>query len=129
MTKATADELIKADSRLSRSLVACVAFLLAQIVSAFVSGAMSTGTAVVVFLVLFLGQLASYVWFAVAAGAAAKVLGEKPWGYVVWILAAPMLSLLPIPIVSTLILASPLSIKFLLGRQLNTAIREAAFAD
>ena len=60
---------------------------------------------------------------------AKEILGEKAWPYVTWILAAPILSLVPIPIVSTLIAASPLSIKFLLGRQLNTAIREAAFAD
>jgi hypothetical protein len=130
MRKATADDLIRADSRLSRSLLACVVFLAGQIVWAFVGGAWSAGTvAIVVFLALLLGQLASYVWFAVAAGAAAQVLGEKPWGYVVWILAAPILALVPIPILSTLILASPLSIKFLLGRQLDTAIREAAFAD
>ena len=130
MTKATADELIKADSRINRSLVACVVFLLGQIVWAFVGAGRVVGTvAILVFLALLLGLIASYVWYAVAAGAAAQVLGEKPWGYVVWILAAPILSLIPIPILSTLILASPLSIKFLLGRQLNTAIREAAFAD
>jgi hypothetical protein len=83
----------------------------------------------VVMLAIVACLFASYVWFALAAGRAARVLGEKPAKYVAWILAAPVLGLLPIPIISTLIAASPLSIKFLLGRQLNEAIRQAAFAD
>ena len=46
------------------------------------------------------------------------VAGAK---YVVWILAAPLLAKIPIPLVSTLIAVSPLSIKFLLGSQLHSA--------
>jgi hypothetical protein len=42
----------------------------------------------------------------------------------VWILASPILALVPIPLVSRVIAVSPLSIKFLLGGQLQTAIRE-----
>jgi hypothetical protein len=57
------------------------------------------------------------------------MLGETPWKYVVWILAAPFLSRIPIPIVSTLIGVSPLSIKFLLGGQLQSAIRQRPFED
>jgi hypothetical protein len=68
------------------------------------------------------------VWFAFAAGAAAKLLGDNGWKYIVWILAAPFLASIPIPIVSTLIAVSPLSIKFLLGGQLQTAIREESVA-
>jgi hypothetical protein len=46
------------------------------------------------------------------------------WPYAAWILVAPVLSFLPIAFVSPAISASPLSIKFLLGGQLQTAIRE-----
>jgi hypothetical protein len=40
-----------------------------------------------------------------------------------------VVALIPIPIVSTIIGVSPLSIKFLLGGQLQTAIRERPFQD
>ena len=73
---------------------------------------------------LLVVQIGLYVWFAIAAGAAARALGGTAWHYVVWILASPVLALVPIPIVSTVIGVSPLSIKFLLGGQLQTAIRE-----
>jgi hypothetical protein len=42
--------------------------------------------------------------------------------------AAPFLAMIPIPIVSTIIGVSPLSIKFLLGGQLAAAIRQESFA-
>lgn len=80
-------------------------------------------------LVLSVLQLGFYVWYAKAAGTAATAIGENGWKYVVWILAAPFLALLPIPIVSTLIAASPLAIKFLLGGQLQSAIRAATFNE
>ncbi len=69
-------------------------------------------------------QIGLYVWFAIAAGAAARALGGTAWHYIVWILASPILSMIPIPLVSTVIAVSPLSIKFLLGGQLQTAIRD-----
>ncbi|MEZ5288280.1 MAG: hypothetical protein R2712_26460 [Vicinamibacterales bacterium] len=46
-----------------------------------------------------------------------------------WILVAPFLALVPTPILSMLIGVSPLSIKFLLGGQFQTAMRDAAFAE
>ena len=69
------------------------------------------------------------MWYAISAGAAAKLLGATGWHYVVWILVAPFLARLPIPIVSTIIGVSPLSIKFLLGGQLQTAMRLATFEE
>jgi hypothetical protein len=73
----------------------------------------------------------AYVWYALAAGMAARALGSPGWRYVVWILAAPfvalIVALLPIPLLSsaasTVISVSPLSIKFLLGNQLEEAFR------
>jgi hypothetical protein len=78
---------------------------------------------------LLLVQLGAYIWYAISAGGAARVLGDAGWKYVTWILVAPFLAQLPIPIVSTIIGVSPLSIKFLLGGQLQTALRQESFAS
>jgi hypothetical protein len=83
-----------------------------------------SGSLIAASFALGFAQVCFYVWFALAAGAAAKALGGTAWHYIVWILVAPFLALAPLPLVSTVIAVSPLSIKFLLGGQLNTAIRE-----
>jgi hypothetical protein len=123
LAKPSVEELMAVESRLNWSLGACVVALVAVYGWAFAGG----GAVVALLLVLF--QIGCYVWFALSAGAAARILGEAPWKYVVWILVAPFLALIPIPIVSTIIGVSPLSIKFLLGGQLDTAIRERPFQD
>ena len=132
MPKPSVDELMAADSGLNRSLAACVAVFLAGLGLLFmvsrsdgeVPWAQNAGFALVALL------LASYVWYAVCCGRAAKLLGEPGWKYALWIVAAPLLSLLPLPGgVSTVVAVSPLSIKFLLGRQLDEAIRKKAFED
>jgi hypothetical protein len=125
------EDLIKAETKLSRSFVACVMILAANIIWTFFlarRGPNGVAEPVAVTLVLSLVQLGLYVWYAVSAGAAAKALGSPAWKYVVWVLVAPLLAQLPIPIVSTLIGASPLSIKLLLGGQLQTAIRQESTA-
>jgi hypothetical protein len=129
MTEEAVDHLIRVESRLTRSFVGSVGAQLATILWVFYvadkgpAGKLQPGVAAGVLLLL---QLGFYVWYAVAAGAAAKALGESGWKYIAWILLAPFLALLPIPIVSGIISISPLSIKFLLGNQLQTAIRESA---
>jgi len=129
LADADVDELIKVESRLTRSFAGSVAAQLGWILWAFFiadktsNGRPVTGAAAGGLLLL---QLGFYIWYAVAAGAAARALGDDGRKYVVWILVAPFLALLPIPVVSTLIGISPLSIKFLLGGQLQTAIRESA---
>ena len=132
MAETSVDRLIAVESRLTRSFIGAAVALLLNIFWAITfarttpSGEIDVGW---FGLVLGLLQLVCYVWYAVAAGSAAKALGESGWKYTVWILMAPILALVPIPIVSTIINASPLSIKFLLGGQLQTAIREGSFAD
>jgi hypothetical protein len=132
MTKPSVDDLLAAQSRLNFSLVACVVAVVAGLGWAFFMAratAEPSGGAGLVALALFIFQLGCYVWFAVSAGRAATILGEAGGKYVAWILVAPFLALVPIPIVSTLIAVSPLSIKFLLGGQLEKAIRERPLAD
>ena len=123
------ETLVKAETRLSRSFLAAVAALGAVwIWTLFIAGPSTAATPDTTTLVLLAIQFACYVWYGVAAGGAAKVLGDAGWKYVVWILAAPFLARIPIPIVSTLIAVSPLSIKFLLGSQLQSAIRQEGVA-
>jgi hypothetical protein len=129
MTESRFDALVQADTRLSRSFIAAVAATLATIFwTLFITGPEAPAEMSTTTIVLLLIQFGTYVWYAVAAGGAAKVLGDAGWKYVAWILAAPVLAQVPIPIVSTIIGVSPLSIKFLLGSQLQAAIRQEGFA-
>jgi hypothetical protein len=117
------DDLLTADSHLTRSFIAAVAGALAVMIWAIFVGPALTW----VYVTLVLVQLGCYAWYALAAGEAARALGEKAWVYVTWILAAPLVALIPIPVLATVIAVSPLSIKFLLGGQLQSAIREQTF--
>jgi hypothetical protein len=122
--------LVQAESRLSRSFIVAVIAVLATLFwTLFIADPQKTGQTSGTALTLVGIQVASYIWYAIAAGAAARILGDSGWKYVVWILAAPFLARLPIPIVSTVIAVSPLSIKFLLGSQLQTAIRQEGLAS
>lgn len=126
------DDLVAADTRLTRSFVSAVAMWLASYCWAlFAAPPSQAGPAQVPWIPLgiFVLQVAAYIWYAVSAGGAARVLGAVGWMYVVWILVAPFLARLPIPIVSMIIGVSPLSIKFLLGGQLQTAMRDVTFAE
>jgi hypothetical protein len=132
MADATIDQLINVESQLSRSFVGAVIGLLANLLWTFFlaprspTGGVEVGTVGIVLMVI---QFGLYIWYAKSAGTAASAIGEAGWKYVVWILAAPFLAQLPIPIVSTLIAASPLAIKFLLGSQLQSSIRSSTFNE
>ena len=125
------EELLRAEARLTRSFWAAAVGVIGTLLWVmFVTGGQEDAGSGLgqVSGVLLLLQLAFYVWYAIAAGGAARVLGDKGWKYVAWILVAPFLAQVPIPIVSTIIGVSPLSIKFLLGGQLQEAIRKESFA-
>jgi hypothetical protein len=117
------DDLLTADSHLTRSFMAAVAAALAAMLWAIYAGTALSW----MYVTLVLAQLGCFVWYALAAGEAAKALGETGWVYVTWILIAPFAMLIPIPVLSTVIAVSPLSIKFLLGGQLQSAIRDQTF--
>jgi hypothetical protein len=130
MSTATPEDLINADARLTRSFFAAVLTWGSGFVWAlFLAPALDRGSVPWVPLLILVLQIATYVWYAITAGAAARILGAPGGRYIAWILAAPFLALLPIPIVSTIIGVSPLSIKFLLGGQLQSAMREATSAQ
>ena len=125
------ERLLRVDTALTRSFIAYIAGLLATVawymfIATPAPGGKLTLSPTAVVLTVF--QYACYIWYAIAAGAAAKELGDRGWKYVVWILVAPILAMLPIPIVSTVIGISPISIKFLLGGQLQSAIRQESAA-
>jgi len=123
----TIEDLIHAEAGLARAfmgyLFAVASALAWPMIAPSISPEPTLGIGLAT-IALLLVQFGLYVWFAIAAGAAARALGGTAWHYIVWILASPILSMVPIPIVSTVIAVSPLSIKFLLGGQLQTAIRE-----
>jgi hypothetical protein len=123
MNTLSVDDLLTADSHLTRSFIAAVAGALAVMLWTIFVGSGLTLMAVI----LVLAQFGCYVWYAMAAGEAAKALGDHRWPYVAWILAAPFVALIPIPVISTVIAVSPLAIKFLLSGQLQSAIREQTF--
>jgi hypothetical protein len=78
--------------------------------------------------VLLSGFALAYVWFGVSVAAAVHRLGRGKGLYVAWLVAAPVLWIvLPIPVLSTVILASPLSLKMLLSRQLRSEIHDRTF--
>ena len=123
----TIEELIHAEAGLARAFVGYLFAVASALAWPMIASSLSAEPTVGIGLAsagLLLFQIALYVWFAIAAGAAARALGGTAWHYVVWILASPILSMLPIPVVSTVIAVSPLSIKFLRGGQLQTAIRD-----
>jgi hypothetical protein len=133
MADATLEQLMRIESRLTQSFFAAVVSLVAYLIWVlFIAAPASSGGMIpqtTTGIVLAILQLVCYIWYAVAAGAGATAIGESGWKYVIWILAAPFLSRLPIPIVSTLIAASPLAIKFLLGGQLQSTIRSTTFNE
>jgi hypothetical protein len=125
------EQLLRVEAGLSRSFIGYVGAQAAQLIWMLFIASPAPGGRIqpsVTLGLLVLFQLVFFVWYAVAAGAAAKALGDAGWKYVAWILLSPFVAMLPIPIVSTLIAVSPLSIKFLLGGQLQTAIRQESLA-
>jgi hypothetical protein len=124
MNVSSVDDLLAVDSRLTHSFFAAAAGVLASILWYVFAG---PNAGPIWFRVLFAAQMGGLIWYAIAAGGAAKALGGVAWHYTAWILAAPFVALVPIPIVSGIIALSPLAIRFLLGGQLQSAIREGTF--
>ncbi len=125
MAATTIEDLIHAEAELSRAFGGYLFAVLSSVAWPMVVAGQEPGTALIVgSLALLIVQVGLFVWYALAAGAAARALGGTAGHYIAWILAAPILALAPIPLVSTVIAVSPLSIKFLLGGQLQTAIRD-----
>jgi hypothetical protein len=127
MADTTIDDMIQAESRLGRAFIGYLFAVLSGVAWPMLIAGQGPEFPVwvgVASLALLVVQIVCYVVYAIAAGGAARALGATGWHYVVWILAAPFLALLPLPLISTVIAVSPLSIKFLLGGQLQTAIRE-----
>jgi hypothetical protein len=125
------DELLAIEKGLDRSFAACVAVLLAELGWPRAMRAMGHGDAAwggVVSFALLVLLVGVYLWFAASVGRAAKAVGSNVLLFVIWVLVAPLLSLVPIPLLSTVLLASPLSLKFLLSGQLRSTIHERTFA-
>jgi len=130
MAESQFDALVQAESRLSRSFMVAVGTVAIWLIwLLFIASPEQMNPTNPTMMTLWAIQYASYIWYAIAAGGAARVLGDTGWKYVAWILAAPFIAKIPIPFVSTVIAVSPLSIKFLLGSQLQEAIRQQGVAS
>jgi hypothetical protein len=120
-------DLLAKEARLDRSFTAAIVVFLLQAgwpLAARTMGGRDQAWVWITFLVLWLLFLAAYIWFAVAAAAAAGCVGRSRVFVGAWIVAAPFLALLPIPFVSLIVGASPLSIKFVLSGELRALIQE-----
>ena len=131
LNKPTVEDLEDAESRLGRAFFLAVAGVVCSVAAGLWFQSVeerAAGTwAVYVAAQLFL--IVTYVWYATAIGRAATYLVPSPWKYIGWVLIAPLLALIPIPIVSTLIAVSPLSLKFFFTGQLRNEIKAKMLAD
>ena len=126
MSAASIDDLVRAETGLNRAFAGYLVAVLGSLAWSMAWPALPRAQGLNIVLVSIMVLAVSFglmVWYAIAAGRAAKALDGTAWHYVVWILVSPLLALIPIPLVSTVIAVSPLSIKFLLGGQLQAAIR------
>jgi hypothetical protein len=119
--------LSRQSTNLTRSFGLCAVLFVLNLLAPAMLGLPYTTRTAPAALLLSLSMFGAYIWYAVAAGLAARALGEPGWKYAVWILAAPIAAavLAGIPVFPTLLSASPLSVKFLLGNQLDEAMRRA----
>jgi hypothetical protein len=136
ISRLSVKELMAIESRLNRSFYAAViaviisivlnAYLIAPLLReprenvALIALAVSIGT---------LLALGGYIWYVVSIYATAKAM-RKPFGlYLFWAIGGPILSLIPIPIVSRILSVTPLTIKFLLSGEIRTMIRLQTLRD
>jgi hypothetical protein len=125
-------ELLAVEAQLNRSFTVCVAALftgLGWVVYLHGAELEATSWGLAVLTALAAVLLATYVWFAWAVGRAARAVGGRRALYLTWVLVAPFLALLPIPVVSVVLAASPLSLKFLLSSQVRSQIHDRTFED
>jgi len=117
-------------TRLNRSFYAAVISILVYLVLSMmvlpsIYRSQRTGAILVVLLIgfCFFLAIAGYIWYVVSIGITTRRL-EKPAAlYILWLIAAPLLALLPIPVVSIIIGVSPLSIKYLISNEIQAKIR------
>jgi hypothetical protein len=132
MSPAPIDRLLAIERQLDRSFVVCVVLLLVSLgLPVFLrltdqSAGLGSG---VLAAALGTALFGCYVWFAVSVARAAKGVGGRWIPYLAWLVLSPLFLCLPIPLLSHLIAASPLSLKFFLSGQLRSEIHRRTFAE
>lgn len=125
------DELLAIEKQLDRSFLASIAALLVVLAWPLLLRVMlqrgAVGAGAASYLLALAVLVGCYLWFAVGVGRAARAVDGNVLAFVLWVLLAPLLSLVPIPIVSSVLLASPLSLKFLLSGRLRAKIHARTF--
>lgn len=130
----TVKDLLRIESRLNLAFYAAVISLLFYIViSLFLLPALvNSRERTLLFLpvmALYFLAFCGYVWYLVSICLTAKAINKRFGLYLAWAIGGPILSLLPIPFVSTALGATPLIIKFLLTTEIQTLIRLRTLRD
>jgi hypothetical protein len=126
--KLSVKDLYKIESRLNHGFAAAVIALLLYLgISIFFSPLARDPDRLFVYLLIAglvaLLALCGYIWYIVSMYITARAI-RKPAGlYLFWAIGGPILSLLPIPIVSIALAAAPLVIKFILSGEIQSMIR------
>jgi hypothetical protein len=135
----TVKDLLGIESRLNRSFYAAVsAYIFSFVLGLFFGPLLNPRAnlrenvmALLLVVVILLGAIlafAGYVWYVIAIYQTAKAI-HKPYGYLLWAILGPVLSILPIPIVSIALAVTPVTIKFLLSEELRTRARLQTLRD
>jgi hypothetical protein len=150
MTVLTTERMLDVESGLERSFfVTATALVLACLWPVFLrlttlDAQPWAGVSVLVWFPVVFG---AYVWFAVASMRAAECVGRSKWLVGAWVLAAPFVAAflqvscvamvltalvrgaIPVPLMGTVVAVSPLSLKFILARELRDDIHDKTFED
>ena len=127
MVKSRAEQLAIADTHLTSSFIgfiACAALYLAWAFMVAATRGRDSWLANLSESQVLTLRMGFYGWYAHAAGTAARLIGGTWWHYTAWVCLAPAVAALQIPLVSTVAAVSPVSIKFLLGGQLQRSIQD-----
>jgi hypothetical protein len=135
--KLTTKDLQVIESRLNRSFyVAVSAVILFIVINAFLSPLILTpgknAARLLLALVILAGgflAFAGYVWYVISIYKTAKAINKSYGLYLSWAILGPVLSLLPIPIISHVLAVTPLTIKFLLSGEIRTMARFQTMRD
>ena len=125
-------DLLAIERSLDRTFAVAVTAVLAELCWPLALRAMEQSNASwgeTVQIVLTVAMFGAYVWFALAVRRAATAVGSPGGLFLIWVLAAPVFAVLKMGLVSAVIIASPLSLKFLLSGQLRSKIHDRTFED
>jgi hypothetical protein len=128
-------DLQEIESRLNRAFMAAVSSCILYLVIGGMFGPMllkphahklPLALAVIICLLL---AFAGYIWYLISIYQTATAIHKSGGFFLTWAILGPVLSILPIPVISIALSVSPLIIKFLLANDLRTMTRMQTLRD